>query len=157
MFQHPHFTSEEAEEITRAAFRLKYETSGPGVINMARTHLRGYLKIARDLEYHRANGLLWNSQSMQYEKANLQQPDIFLQMRLDRFRQLALGLRVLLRSAVVFAPNTAVRQSIIELERQYASVFGPQSFGEKAKSFTLVGLSAIEALRIRLHLQLYMV
>jgi len=148
-FYHPHFTSKEAGKITREAFRQKYKTDGPGVLNMALTVIRGYKRAKRDLRAREQAGLSWNPQTLRYEKSTAYETDEFMKLRIEKMRQRALEFRPLLLSARIFAPNNASRQKAAHVAKLYNEALGKPTAKERAKSLGLVCFATIEWFRIR--------
>jgi hypothetical protein len=148
-FYHPHFTSREAGEITREAFRKKYETDGPGVVNMGLTVIRGYKRAIADMKSREEARLSWNPQTLRYEKSSDYQTDEFMNLRIEKMRQRALEFRPLMLSARIFAPNNGSRKKAAQVAALYIEVFGRSTIKERARSFALVCLATIEWLRIR--------
>ena len=148
-FYHPHFTSREAGKITREAFRKKYETDGPGVLNMALTAICGYTRAKKDTKYRETAKLCWNPRTLRYERSTGCQPDEFMSLRIERMHQRALEFRPLLPSAWVFAPNSGARHKALQVASLYNEVFGKPTLKERAKSYGLVFFATIEWFRIR--------
>ncbi|UCG12278.1 MAG: radical SAM protein [Deltaproteobacteria bacterium] len=149
-FYHPHFTSKEAREITRRAFRKKYNADGPGVLNMALTAIRGYQRAKEDTKLRERAGLCWNPPALRYERSATYQPDEFMNLRLEKMRERALEFRPLLLSARLFSPNKASRNKASRVATLYNKVFRRPTLRERARSFTLVCLAFIEWSRIQL-------
>jgi hypothetical protein len=148
-FYHPHFTSREAGKITQKAFRRKYETDGPGVLNMAFTSIRGYKRAERDMKYREKAGLTWNPQTLRYEKSTGYQTDDFMNLRIEKMRQRCLEFRPLMLSARIFAPNNASRKKAAHAAALYNKVFGKPTLRERARALGLVCFAAIEWFRTR--------
>jgi hypothetical protein len=150
VFDHPNFKSEEAGELTRDAFRRKYESGGAGVIRMARTVLRGYQKLRDDIEHRSAQGISWNPETLRYDLRNGCAPDRFMELRREKFRSTALMMRPLLWAGILFAPNHSARRRTRQLAHEYRQVFGRPSLVEMLKSGAVVVTSAVEYTRIRI-------
>jgi len=148
-FYHPHFTSKEAGRITREAFRKKYETDGPGVLNMALTVIRGYKRAKGDMKSREEAGLSWNPQTLRYERSTGYQIDEFMNLRIEQMRQRALEFRPLIPSARIFAPNNGSRKKAAHAAALYKKVFGKPTLRERIRSYGLVCFATIEWLRIR--------
>lgn len=149
-FYHPHFTSREAGKITREAFRRKYETDGPGVLNMAHTAIRGYKRAKEDTKSREEGELSWNPQTLGYEKSTGYQPDEFMKLRIEKMRQRALEFRPLLLSARIFAPNDSARNKAAYIASLYNDALGKPPLKERFRSFGLVCFAAIELIRIQM-------
>jgi len=149
-FYHPHFTSREAGKITREAFRRKYETDGPGVLNMAHTAIRGFKRAKEDTKSREEGELSWNPQTLRYEKSTGYQPDDFMNLRIEKMRQRALEFRPLLLSARIFAPNKGSRNKAAYIASLYNEALGKPPLKERFRSFGLVCFAAIELIRIQI-------
>ena len=149
-FYHPHFTSKEAGKITLEAFRRKYKTDGPGVLNMALTVIRGYQRAKEEMRTREQAGLSWNPQTLRYEGSTDHQTDHFMNLRIEKMRQRALEFRPLILSARIFAPNNGSRKKARHVAALYNEVFGKPTPREGAKSFGLVCFAAIEWFRLRM-------
>jgi hypothetical protein len=147
-FYHPHFTSREAGIITRKAFRKKYETDGPGVLNMALTIIRGYKRAKVDMKYREETGLSWNPETLRYEKSTAHQTDDFMKLRSEKMRQRALEFRPIMLSARIFAPNNRCRKKAAQVTALYHEAFGKPTREERVRSYALVCLATIEWFRI---------
>ena len=147
-FHHPHFRPEEAYDITRQAFRKKYETHGPAVIKMAWTALHGYSRARKDFEARMAQGLAWNPETLRYDRSAGRQSDDFMVLRLRMMRRRAEEFRPLLTAAWLFSPNTVARRKCRELELSYREIFGPRGLVDVFKSSLLVLFGMVESLRL---------
>jgi hypothetical protein len=148
-FYHPHFTSREAGKITREAFRRKYRTDGPGVLNMALTIIRGYKKAKADMNCREEAGLFWNPETLRYEKSTAHQTDEFMKLRIEKMRQRALEFRPILLSSRIFSPNKGCRTKAAQVAALYNETLGKPTLKERVKSFALVGFATIEWFRIQ--------
>jgi hypothetical protein len=148
-FHHPHFTSREAGRITRDAFRKKYETDGPGVLNMALTAIRGYKQAKADMNSREQAGLSWNPQTLRYQRSPGCQTDEFMTLRIEKMRQRALEFRPIMLSARIFAPNNSSRKKAAHVAALYNETLGKPTREERARSFALFCFAAIEWCRIR--------
>jgi hypothetical protein len=117
---------------------------------MARTTLRGYLKMREDIEHRHAQGVAWNPETLRYDGNNGQVPDRFMELRRDKYRSMALYLRPLLLAGVLFAPNARARKRTRQLAHEYRRVFGPPPITDRLKSVGVVVTSLIELIRIRI-------
>jgi hypothetical protein len=149
-FYHPHFTSREAGKITREAFRRKYRTDGPGVLNMALTIIRGYKKAKADMNCREEAGLFWNPETLRYEKSTAHQTDEFMKLRIEKMRQRALEFRPILLSSRIFAPNKISRQKAAQVAALYNETLGKPTLKERVKSVALVCFATIEWFRIQI-------
>jgi hypothetical protein len=147
-FYHPYFTSKEAGKLTRRAFRQKYETDGPGVLNMAFTAIRGYIRAKEDMKSREEAGLSWNPQTLQYDGSTAYQPDGFMNLRVEKMRLRALEFRPILLSARIFAPNRGARKKAAQVAALYKRVLGKPTAKERFKSLGLVCFATLEWFRI---------
>jgi hypothetical protein len=148
-FYHPHFTSKEAGIITREAFRRKYETDGPGVLNMALTTIRGYRRAKADMKSREQSRLFWNPQTLRYERSSGYQTDEFMKLRIEKMRQRALEFRPIILSARIFAPNKGSREKAAQVAALYNEALGKPALKERARSCALVCFATIEWFRIQ--------
>ena len=167
-FDHPHFKDpKDHARIVREAFRKKYQTDGPGILNMAITALRGYLRAREDFDERRRRGLVWNPETLRYEPGNANlpigkksdnpgnanlpigtKPDRFMKQRIRAMRRIAFTYRPALLAAWVFAPNHTARERARNAMKLYDEAFGKPKAAERLKSMALVGTGAIEFARI---------
>jgi hypothetical protein len=148
-FDHPHFKDpEDHVRITREAFRKKYETHGPGVLSMAMTAVRGYVRARTDMAQRQKTGMNWNPETLRYEKTENPERDRFMKQRIRVMRRVALTYRPALLAAWTFAPNREARKKAREVIRLYAEVFGRSKLADRMKSIGLVVTGAAELARI---------
>jgi len=149
-FYHPHFTGGEAGKITREAFRRKYETDGPGVLNMALTVIRGYTRAKADMKFREEAGLSWNPETLRYERSSGYQTDEFMNLRVEKMRQRALEFRPIILSARIFSPNNGSRKKAAQVATLYNKALGKPTLKERARSSALVCFATIEWVRIHM-------
>lgn len=148
-FYHSHFKHNEVNEITRQAFRKKYHIHGPGILNMAKTSLQGYLKLLSDNTKREREHLAWNSRKLCYESDLTRHgSDTFMLNRIEQLRDRALEFRPILLCAQIFAPNRKNRKKAKEIKRLYINTFGRPPVIEKIKQIGLVLFATCEWLRI---------
>jgi len=148
-FDHPHFKNpHDHARIIREAFRKKYQTHGPGILNMALTALKGYQRARKEFEERRQQGLAWNPQTLQYEKTNNPEPDRFMKQRIRVMRRIAFTYRTALLAAWVFAPNRQARQRARNAINRYNQTFGKPKTTDRLKATALIATGAIELTRI---------
>jgi hypothetical protein len=124
-WNHPHIGDpKEQASLLKEAFRRKYEASGPGILNMAITAVRGYAKAEADRTRREAESLVWNPESLRYEKSGYAADDVFMRQRIRRLQKIALNLRPILLPALLFAPNRAARMKAWNTMRLYGKVLG---------------------------------
>jgi hypothetical protein len=146
-FHHPHFRSEEADDLTWRAFRRKYHVGGPGVVNMARTASDGYERAVLDFETRKAQGLCWNPDTLQYNRRNGHVEDRYMLERMGFLRQRAREFRPILWSAWLFSPNRAARSKCRCLMKQHRRLFGRPSARERFGACLLCATAGVEFLR----------
>jgi hypothetical protein len=129
-FYHPHFRSEEAHDLTRRAFRRKYEVGGAGVVNMARTAIDGYERAVRDFDLRKTQGLCWDSETLHYNRRNGQVEDRYMRERMRFLHQRAREFRPVLLAAWLFSPNRAARRRCLDLMKRHRGLFGKSSVRE---------------------------
>jgi hypothetical protein len=148
-FDHPHFKNPKDHiRILRDAFRLKYETDGPGVVSMALTAIRGYRQARTDIEERQKNGLMWNAETSRYEKADAPASDRFMKQRIRMMHRIALNYRPALLAARLYAPNAKARNKAAEVMRIYRETFGAPKLADRIQSIGLVVTGAVELARI---------
>jgi hypothetical protein len=145
-FRHPHFTLPETAVYLRDAFVKKYHTHGPGVLNMAMTAVRGYLKVKAETADREKSGLAWNSRTLGYLAGSMPSPDAFMQLRLDSMKRNALRFRPALSSMLKYAPNAQAAVKCRKVMALYNEAFGPMTIPERLKSIA-VGFFAIRESR----------
>jgi biotin synthase-like enzyme len=106
-FKHPYFKSNETKKYITHAFKKKYETDGPAVLNTAITAVMGYKQAKKDFKTRKKAGLCWNSKTLKYEKTNNLKQDKFMELRIETLRKRALEIRPILLASKIFAPNRA--------------------------------------------------
>jgi hypothetical protein len=149
-FHHPHFDAEEAHDLTRNAFRQKYETDGPAPLNMAWTALRGYRRACEALARHTRDQVAWDAETLAYSRSHGARPDAFLGLRVDELRRRAVEKRVALWAARVFAPNRRARLKARRIAGLYGETFGPMSWKMRLESAAGVLFASLESARWRM-------
>ena len=142
-FRHPHFTPPETAGYLRDAFVKKYLTHGPGVLNMAMTAIKGYLKVRAEIAEREKSGLTWDAGTLQYVSGKNPSPDAFMRQRLNSMRRNALRFRPALSSILKYAPNLQAAQKCRQVMALYLEAFGPMTILERMKS------AAVRLLAIR--------
>lgn len=130
-FIHPEFTLPESSDYLKDAFKKKYETHGPGVMNMAHTAVMAYLTAKKDMAAREAQGLAWDPQTLRYTEQPEAKPDHFIKLRLEAMRKNALKYRPALKTMKRYAPNRESAQKgrmVIEL---FNETFGTATFIER--------------------------
>lgn len=148
-FHHPHFTLPETANYLREAFIKKYLTHGPGVLNMARTAVKGYLRVKAEIEEREKSGLVWDPQTLRYIPGKNPAPDEFMRRRLETMRKNALRFRPALSSTLKYAPNSQAADKCRAVMAIYHAAFGPMAFVDRAKSVAVRLLAMRESRRMR--------
>jgi len=125
MVKHPSMSAEAIEQAQRDCFREDYHRLGPSIFRILATQLEGYLTL-RD-----------SARPMLRRKAEL------LARRLRPAYAVFLAGRA-------FAPNSAIRRRLADLEGRLHGALGRPSLAERVKSVAVVGLAALTGLRLKL-------
>jgi len=147
-FRHPHFTLPETADYLRNAFVKKYLIHGPGVLNLATTAIRGYLRLKADLEDREQLGLAWDAKVLRYIPGRNSSPDAFMQKRLDSMKRNALRFRPALSSTLKYAPNREAAEKCRNLMALYKDAFGPMTISDRVKSAAVRLLAIRESRRM---------
>jgi hypothetical protein len=115
---------------------------------MAITAIRGYAKAEADRTRREAESLVWNPESLRYEKSDHAADDVFMGQRIRRLQKIALNLRPVLLPALLFAPNRAARIKARKAMRLYAKVLGKAGAGVILKGAFLVFTGLKEQVRL---------
>ncbi|MCP4645073.1 MAG: radical SAM protein [bacterium] len=151
-FDHPHFPEpKDHVRILRKAFRKKFRTDGPGVLNMALTAIAGYRQARKDLRDRNEQGLAWNPETLRYENQEGAGPDRFMKRRVKMMRSMAIKTRPVLLAAWVFAPNREARAKARRGMRLFAETFGKPRIMDTARALGLIVLGFVETFRFRAH------
>ncbi len=146
---HPHITDPEKHfNYTKKAFRRKYLENGSGLLNMTRTAIMGYKKSLQDYKYREENNLVWNPQTLSYEKETGENTDSFMKYRLRKSEKIVMNARPLLLSLYVFSVNKMVRKKTKDTIKTYNEVLGKPKLKDRLKSFILLLFAAVESLRL---------
>jgi hypothetical protein len=148
-FHHPHFTLPETAGYLRDAFIKKYLAHGPGVLNMAMTAIKGYVRVKAEIAERENSGLAWDPKTLQYIPAINPGPDAFMQRRLDSLKKNALRFRPALSSMLKYSPNAQAVETCRKVMALYQEAFGPMTLLDHAKSFAVRLLAIRESRRIR--------
>jgi len=148
-FHHPHFTPPETAGYLRDAFVKKYITHGPGVLNMAMTAIKGYLRVKDEMAERVKSGLTWDAKTLQYVAGKDPSPDTFMQKRLESMRRNALRFRPALSSTLKYAPNGRAAEKCRNVMALYHEAFGPMTILERMKSAAVRLLAIRESLRTK--------
>lgn len=150
-FNHPNFPDpKDHARILCNAFRQKYETDGPGIVNMAITCAQGYERARKDYLQRSKDGLSWNPETLRYEKSGKPKRDPFMKQRLRMMAGTALLLRPTLVAAWVYAPNREARKKAGAAIRLYTRVFGKPKLADRVRSAGLLLTGTLEFARLLL-------
>ncbi len=148
-FRHPHFTMPETAGYLRDAFVKKYQVHGPGVLNMAMTAVKGYLKIRAEIEEREMSGITWDAKTLRYVPGGDTSPDAFMRQRLDSIKRNALRIRPVLSSTLKHAPNPRAAEKCREVMALYNEAFGPMTIPDRVKSAAVRLLAMRESRRVK--------
>ncbi len=148
-FRHPHFTLPETASYLRDAFVKKYLTHGPGVLNMAITAIRGYLRVKAEIAEREDGRLTWDSKTLRYVSGRNPSSDAFMRQRLDAMKRNALRFRPALSSTLKYAPNAAAADKCRAAIVLYDETFGPMTILDRVKSAAVRLLAIRESHRMR--------
>jgi radical SAM superfamily enzyme YgiQ (UPF0313 family) len=148
-FRHPHFTLPETASYLRDAFVKKYFTHGPGVLSMAMTAVRGYLRVKAEIAEREKSGLTWDPKTLQYVAGRNSSPDAFMRQRLDSMKRNALRFRPALSSTLKYAPNAQAAEKCRKVIALYDEAFGPMTMLDRVKSAAVRLLAIRESRRMR--------
>ncbi len=150
-YHHPEFkNSEEHSTLLKNAFKRKYETDGPAIVNMAKTAIQGYRTAIDDFISRQKQGLSWNPDTLRYEPSHHPQPDEFMLLRIKKIQRIAKALRPVLAAAFIFSPNFSSRKKVIEVMKLYRKSLGPLSALEIITSAVVAMSGVIEFARLKL-------
>ncbi|MBN2322075.1 MAG: radical SAM protein [Acidobacteria bacterium] len=147
-FRHPHFTLPETAVYLRDAFIKKYHAHGPGVLNMAHTAVKGYLRVKEETAKRERLGMQWDPDSLKYIPGLKTPPDTFMQLRLDCMRRYALRFRPILKTTLKYSPNAKAAAKCREVIELYRTAFGPMTLSERMRSIAVRILASREQRRI---------
>ena len=147
-FRHPHFTLPETANYLRDAFIKKYHTHGPGVLNMAKTAVNGYLKVKDEIEKRSRLGMKWDPETLKYIPGLNASPDVYMEQRLASMKRYALKYRPMLKTTLKYAPNAKAASKCRELMELYRRAFGPMTLAEHVRSIVVSVLAIKEQRRL---------
>lgn len=149
LFDHPHFTDPK-DHVTylKNAFRKKYLTDGPGIINMAHTAIKGYRKVKTDHSDRLKNNIGWNPDTLKYEKKTGPVSDPFMELRIKKMKKIAVNIRPVLLAAWLYSPNQASRKKAQATIKLFNQVLGPPSWTDRAQALALAATGLKETLKI---------
>lgn len=148
-FRHPHFTLSETAGYLRDAFVRKYLAHGPGVLNMAMTAVKGYLRVRGEITERQKSRLTWDPGTLRYVAGGNSSPDAFMQRRLDSMKRNALRFRPALSSTMRYAPNARAAEKCREVMALYDKAFGPMTIPDRVKSAAVRLLAIRESRRMK--------
>ncbi len=144
-----HFTAPETARYTREAFVKKYHTHGPGVLNMAMTAVRGYLRVKAEIAEREKSGMAWDAKTLRYVSGGNPSPNAFMRQRLDSVRRNALRIRPVLSSTQKYAPNDQAAEKCSKVMALYDEAFGPMTIPDRVKSAAVRLLAIRESRRAK--------
>jgi len=148
-FEHPHFKDRKVHvSYLKNAFKKKYVTDGPGIVNMAITAVQGLEKARFEYRERQEAGMAWNPETLQYEKNNCPDKDEFMILRIRKMERIAMNIRPILLPAFVFGPNRNARKKVRETAVLYRKVLGPPGFKVLLMSSALVVTGVVEQVRL---------
>jgi len=147
-FRHPHFTVPETAGYLRNAFIKKYHTHGPGVLNMAKTAIKGYLRVKDEIAERKRLGMKWDPETLKYIPGLNAAPDAFMELRLNSMRRYALSFRPMLKTTLKYVPNEKSAVNCREVIDLYQRTFGPMTLATRIRSIFVRVLASREQRRI---------
>ena len=148
-FHHPHFTLPETASYLRDAFIKKYSLHGPGVLSMAMTSVKGYLRVKAEIAEREKLGMIWDPATLKYVQGKGPARDEFMHLRLDSMKRNALRFRPILSSTLKYAANAQAAEKCRKVMALYNEAFGPMTFSERMKSLTVRLLAVRENRRMK--------
>jgi hypothetical protein len=148
-FEHPHIKDRVSHaEYLRKAFRKKYLVDGPGIVNMAITAIQGFERARNEYDERQKLGLVWNPETLRYEKSPTPDKDEFMLLRIRKLERIAMNIRPVLVPAFIFAPNSKARKKVRETSKIFRRVLGKPAFKIKLMSAALAVTATIEQLKL---------
>lgn len=148
-FHHPEFTLPETARYLQDAFIKKYQTQGPGVLNMARTAIQGYLRVREEVAAREKMGLRWDPATLTYIPGKAPATDSFMQLRLECMRKTALRFRPALGTILKYAPNAKAAAKCREVMALHDKAFGPITLADRLKSLAVRLFAMRESYRMK--------
>jgi len=148
-FHHPHFTLPETASYLRDAFIKKYSMHGPGVLSMAMTAVKGYVRVKAEVAEREKLGMIWDPATLKYVQGKGPARDEFMHLRLDAMKRNAMRFRPMLSSTLKYAANAQAAEKCRKVMALYNEAFGPMTFSERLKSLTVRLLAVRENRRIK--------
>ncbi len=133
----------------RDAFVKKYQVHGPGVLNMAMTAVKGYLKIRAEIAEREMSGMTWDARTLRYVPGGNTAPDAFMRRRLDSVKRNALRIRPVLGSTLKYAPNARAAERCRQVMALYDEAFGPMTIPDRVRSAAVRLLAIRESRRMK--------
>jgi radical SAM superfamily enzyme YgiQ (UPF0313 family) len=148
-FHHPHFKPSETADYLRSAFVRKYFAHGPGVMNVAMTAVKGYVRVKAEIAEREKLRLTWDSRTLRYVAGRNSSPDVFMQRRLDSMKRNALRFRPALSTTLKYAPNAQAAEKCREVMALYDEAFGSMTILDRLKSVAVRLLAIRESRRMK--------
>lgn len=136
---------------TKNAFRKKYNTSGPGLLNMAKTSIMGLITLREEMAHHEKNRLTWNPDTRSYEPSGDCKIDSFLALRLRKTEKIAMNLRPLLPALKIFSPNRKIQKKAETVMTLYDAHLKKKKFQDHLKNALMLSFAVVEMMRLMLH------
>ncbi|MHA1899738.1 MAG: B12-binding domain-containing radical SAM protein [Promethearchaeota archaeon] len=142
---HPHINNPKKHfKYLKNAFRKKYLYNGSGLLNMTITALLGLKTAREDFKYREENGLNWNPETLQYEKTDNPQHDVYFKYRIRKIERVAMISRPMLLTLYLLAPNKRIRRKTKYAIRLAKEVLGNPIISDRIKSSVLFLSALIE-------------
>lgn len=148
-FRHPHFSLPETADYLRKAFEKKYRLHGPSVLSMARTAIKGYLRVRAEIAEREKQGMVWDAAAVKYVRGRAGVRDTFMHLRLEALRKNALRFRPTFSATLKYAPNAQAAEECRAVMALYNETFGPMTLSERMKSIAVRLLAIRESRRIK--------
>ncbi len=147
---HPYITNPKKHfSYTKNAFRRKNRENGSGLLNMARTAIMGFKKGLNDFKEREWKEMVWDAVTLKYQQSKNFVSDEFMKLRLRKTQKIAMNVRPLLLSLLVFSPNIKIRKKVKDVIAQFNEVLGKQGIRDKFKSWVLLSFAAVEWIRLQ--------
>ena len=148
-FHHPSFTLPETASYLRDAFIKKYFLHGPGVLSMAMTSVKGYLRVKAEIAEREKLGMIWSPAARKYVQGTGPARDEFMHLRLDSMKRNALRFRPILSSTLKYTANAQAAEKCRKVMALFNEAFGPMTLAERIKSITVRLLAVRENRRMK--------
>jgi hypothetical protein len=116
---------------------------------MARTAVKGYLKVKDEMERRKRLEMKWDPETLKYVPGLNSAPDSFMELRLKVLRRTALRFRPMLKATLKYAPNEKSAVKCREVMELYRKAFGAMTMAERIRSVVVRILASREQRRIK--------